>query len=79
MSVTSGVPRMNRTCSFVMPGFNCATISWEMKLPCWITIRYGVTPGTFGTSIDLQAGRSAAASSARTPVDTPWKVIFMGL
>ncbi|MNC88747.1 hypothetical protein D3C83_45970 [compost metagenome] len=77
--MTSGVPRINLTCSFDMPGFSCATISCDMKLPCWITIRYGVTPGILGTSTDLQAGSSAAASSAGIPAQTRRRFIFMSL
>ena len=43
MSVRSGVPNTKRTCSFVMPGWILASISEEMKFPCWILTLYGVS------------------------------------
>src|SRR5207302_1316667 len=52
MSMSSGVPSVERTCSFDIPALSCDTMSCDTKLPCCTSISYGVTPG-------MRAGHAA--------------------
>ncbi len=65
MSLSKGVPRISLTCSLAMPVFSCDTMSCVTKLPCWISIRYGVMPGIRGMLHPLRTTAPISAPSAR--------------